>query len=168
MLQMESYDQAKSDFDTSSTHCTTKTGRIWCCKWLLRKSILPTCASYAVERRRYWSSGKMSVGVNVMICLGVFWSGSMLLIAPPYNSELEAGEGTFECPYGEIAVGFKRGKDRIVVLKLTVPMSTTATLLLPDSSSRAQVTRLGGNVGSRAETGSSLTLRHGKYSVRIT
>ena len=89
-------------------------------------------------------------------------------IAPPYNSEFDAVEGTFECPYGEIAVDFKRGKDRIVVLELTVPMSTTATLLLPDSSSRAQVTRLGGNVGSRAETGSSLTLRHGKYSVRIT
>ena len=88
-------------------------------------------------------------------------------IAPPYTSEFDAVEGNFECPYGEIAVGFKRGKDRIVVLELTVPMSTTATLLLPNSSSTAQVTRLGGNVGSRLETGSSLTLRHGKYSVRI-
>ncbi|KAL5330550.1 hypothetical protein ACEPPN_000068 [Leptodophora sp. 'Broadleaf-Isolate-01'] len=87
-------------------------------------------------------------------------------VAPPYTSEFDAVSGTFECPYGEIAVDFKREEDGAVVLQLTVPMSTSATVMLPSMSSVAQMTRHG---SSRTESiGSSLTLRHGKYVVRIT
>ncbi|PVH74648.1 glycoside hydrolase family 78 protein [Cadophora sp. DSE1049] len=89
-------------------------------------------------------------------------------VAPPYTSEFDAVEGTFDCPYGEIAVDFKRGKDSVVELELTVPMSTTATVLLPNPSSTAQVTRHADKTGSKTETGASLLLRHGRYSVRIS
>ncbi|KAH7382048.1 glycoside hydrolase family 78 protein [Cadophora sp. MPI-SDFR-AT-0126] len=89
-------------------------------------------------------------------------------VAPPYVSEFDAVKGTFECPYGEIAVDFKRGKDGVVVLELTVPLSTTPTVLLPDPSSMAQVTRHADKSSSKTETGASILLRHGKYSVRIT
>lgn len=54
-------------------------------------------------------------------------------VRPPYESEFNEVEGTVECPYGLIEVHFRRSAGK-VSLNLTVPMSTTATLDLPDKS----------------------------------
>lgn len=62
-------------------------------------------------------------------------------VAPSYTSEFGEVKGSFVCPYGMIEVGFKRGKSGDVVLRLTVPMSTEPTVMLPDGTEKVQITR---------------------------
>ncbi|KAL0940469.1 alpha-l-rhamnosidase [Colletotrichum truncatum] len=84
-------------------------------------------------------------------------------VKPPLKSEFNLVEGTFECPYGNIEVTFKRAGDD-VRMKITVPTSTTATLLLPRDESEAEVTRQGGGNLRRA-TGKKVKLLPGKYEL---
>ncbi|TEA10539.1 hypothetical protein C8034_v009547 [Colletotrichum sidae] len=63
-------------------------------------------------------------------------------LKPPLKAEFELVEGTFECPYGNIEVTFKReGED--VRMEVTVPTSTVATLLLPRDESSVEIKRQG-------------------------
>jgi hypothetical protein len=87
------------------------------------------------------------------------------IISPPYTAEFEYVKGTVDCPYGEIDIGFTRGKDGEVQLDLKIPMSTTSTVRLPDNSKSVRLCREGGK--ERIEKSDRLTLSHGRYSVII-
>jgi hypothetical protein len=89
-------------------------------------------------------------------------------ISPPYVSEFGAVRGTVESPYGKIVVNFEKSENGFVKLDLEIPMSTTATLTLPEERKQeVRFRREGGE--ERTETGSgSLTLTHGKYHVDIS
>jgi hypothetical protein len=87
-------------------------------------------------------------------------------IAPPYTLEFESVIGTVECPYGEISISFHRLPDQSVVLDLIIPMSTTATMLMHESSAVAEVTRDGGETVIK-EQQPAVVLGYGKYKVHI-
>ena len=87
-------------------------------------------------------------------------------IAPPYVSEFGAVSGIFDCPYGLIMVAFKREESGDIILRLTIPMSTEATLLLPVEAKSVEVTRCDGE--TKRSSGESIQLRHGSYIIRIT
>ena len=86
-------------------------------------------------------------------------------ISPPYTAEFNAVKGSVDCPYGKIDIEFNRGEDGEVRLDLRVPMSTTATVKLPENGRSVRVSREGGK--ERIENGDSLTLSHGRYRVLI-
>ncbi|KAK6225464.1 hypothetical protein QIS74_01511 [Colletotrichum tabaci] len=84
-------------------------------------------------------------------------------VKPPLKSEFNVVEGTFQCPYGLIEVIFKReGED--VRMKVTVPTSTTATLLMPREESKVEVVRAGSD-GSRDVSGTKVQLLPGRYDL---
>lgn len=87
------------------------------------------------------------------------------VISPPRTAEFDSVKGTVDCPYGKIDIDFSRGKDGEVSLNLTVPMSTTAIVKLPGISKSVRVLREGGQ--ERTETGKTLTLSHGRFSVIV-
>lgn len=86
-------------------------------------------------------------------------------VSPPYVSEFGAVKGTVECPYGTIAIEFQRLRDGLMRLDLTVPMSTTASVLLPKELKSLELCRQGKTV--EVEVGQSLTLRHGQYILQM-
>ncbi|CZR66690.1 uncharacterized protein PAC_16591 [Phialocephala subalpina] len=87
-------------------------------------------------------------------------------VAPPYTSEFGEVKGSFDCPYGVIEAEYSREGNGEVVLKLTVPMSTEATVVLQESAKKIEVTREHGE--TREVEGGSVILRHGKYVVWMT
>ena len=87
-------------------------------------------------------------------------------VRPPYESEFNEVEGTVDCPYGLIEVYFRRSTS-VISLELTVPMSTTATLDLPDAHGKANVERVGGSSREIAVEESAIELKHGKYCITI-
>ncbi|KAI8254602.1 hypothetical protein K4K58_006270 [Colletotrichum sp. SAR11_239] len=84
-------------------------------------------------------------------------------VKPPLRSEFNLVEGTFECPYGMIEVTFKREGDD-VRMKVTVPTSTKATLLLPRDESAVEIVRQGTD-GSRKAAGKRVQLLPGHYDL---
>ncbi|KAJ0331409.1 hypothetical protein COL922a_012005 [Colletotrichum nupharicola] len=84
-------------------------------------------------------------------------------VKPPLRSEFNLVEGTFECPYGMIEVTFKREGDD-VRMKVTVPTSTKATLLLPRKESAVEISRQGTD-GSRKAAGKRVQLLPGHYDL---
>jgi len=86
-------------------------------------------------------------------------------ISPPYNSEFNSVNGMIDCPYGKIDIRFSRGVDGGVRLDMTIPMSTTASIKLPENSKSVRVSREGGK--EWIEKNDSLTLSHGRYCVLI-
>lgn len=87
-------------------------------------------------------------------------------IDPPYTSEFNSVQGTVECPYGLIAVDFRRAGST-VHLKLTVPVGTTATVRLPEKASAVQLTREGGATKTMVDAGASVELQHGTFSLVV-
>ncbi|KAF5526523.1 hypothetical protein CGCA056_v002304 [Colletotrichum aenigma] len=87
-------------------------------------------------------------------------------VKPPLRSEFNLVEGTFECPYGMIEVTFKREGDD-VRMKVTVPTSTKATLLLPRDESEVEITRQGTD-GSRKAGGKRVQLLPGHYDLMLS
>lgn len=86
-------------------------------------------------------------------------------VSPPYESEFGEVKGSFDCPYGVIEVYLLREENGDMMLRLRVPMSTEAEVLLPKSAKRIEVTRRDGD--ARIMTGDSIKLSHGYYTVRI-
>ncbi|KAK2761418.1 alpha-l-rhamnosidase [Colletotrichum kahawae] len=84
-------------------------------------------------------------------------------VKPPLRSEFNLVEGTFECPYGMIEVTFNREGDD-VRMKVTVPTSTKATLLLPRDESAVEIIRQGTS-GSRKASGKRVQLLPGHYDL---
>ncbi|KAF4920571.1 hypothetical protein CGCVW01_v006758 [Colletotrichum viniferum] len=87
-------------------------------------------------------------------------------VKPPLRSKFNLVEGTFECPYGMIEVTFKREGDD-VRMKVTVPTSTKATLLLPRDESEVEITRQGTD-GSRKAGGKRVQLLPGHYDLVLS
>jgi hypothetical protein len=89
-------------------------------------------------------------------------------VRPPYESEFNEVEGRVECPYGLIGVRFRREKGGgTVVLDLTVPISTTATVHLPETCGNVEVTRAGSRHLEVQHEGKSVQLCHGTYVLKI-
>jgi hypothetical protein len=89
-----------------------------------------------------------------------------LSIAPPYESEFDHVYGTVDCPYGVIAISFKRtGRNEQVTLEVTIPMGTTATIKLPNEEGEAEVQRE--NSWRRKVKGASFELKHGSYTIQV-
>ncbi|KAK8120030.1 uncharacterized protein PG998_004656 [Apiospora kogelbergensis] len=66
-------------------------------------------------------------------------------VRPPLSSEFQYVEGRVDCPYGEINITFDRraseGDKQTIKMKVSVPMSTTAFLLLPNDDSSVDAVR---------------------------
>ncbi|KAF2165015.1 glycoside hydrolase family 78 protein [Zasmidium cellare ATCC 36951] len=89
-------------------------------------------------------------------------------IRPPYESEFDEVQGNVDCPYGQIKVHFRRERDAgKVLLDLVVPVSTTATLELPDLHVAVLLEPW---KGPKLELGSNerrVKISHGKYIVTM-
>jgi hypothetical protein len=86
-------------------------------------------------------------------------------VTPPYISEFNSVRGVVDCPYGKIEIEFKRGHNGYMQLNLTVPMSTTATVVMPKELKSLELSRRGTEV--EAEVDKTLMLRHGQYSLHL-
>ncbi|GJC83603.1 hypothetical protein ColLi_06441 [Colletotrichum liriopes] len=84
-------------------------------------------------------------------------------VKPPLKSEFNLVEGSFECPYGLIEVTFRRESED-VQMKVTVPTSTTATLLMPRDESKVEVSRVGSD-GVKNVFGTKVKLLPGRYNL---
>ncbi|KAF6835293.1 alpha-l-rhamnosidase [Colletotrichum plurivorum] len=84
-------------------------------------------------------------------------------VKPPLRSEFDFVEGTVDCPYGKIEVTFRREAED-VRMKITVPTSTTATLLLPREESSVEIVRQGSDK-PREASGKGVQLRQGTYDL---
>lgn len=87
-------------------------------------------------------------------------------IDPPYASEFNSVHGTVECPYGLIAVDFRRTLSTIR-LQVTVPVGTTAIVSLPENARAVQLNREGGATKDLGDGGAMVELQHGTYSLVI-
>lgn len=86
-------------------------------------------------------------------------------INPPYVSEFVYVKGNVDCPYGMIEIEFQRSENGLVKLDFTVPMGTTASVLLPKGLTSLELTRK--NKTIEVGIGSQLILRHGQYTLQI-
>lgn len=91
-------------------------------------------------------------------------------VKPPLKSEFQHVEGSVECPYGKIAIEYRRdAKNKEVSMKIDVPTSTTGILVLPSDTSSVSIVRLQGNAKSDEvkESGTRINLKPGRYELRI-
>ena len=87
-------------------------------------------------------------------------------VDPPYEAEFDHVHGTFECPFGDIAIEFKRNNGQ-VTLSVTVPFGTTALVKLPRVYERASLVREDDGTPS-ALVHNDLSLSHGSYVITIS
>jgi hypothetical protein len=87
-------------------------------------------------------------------------------VKPPLNSEFGKVDGSVECPYGLIEVAYEKHGDD-ASMKITVPTSTTAYLVLPREESQAVLTRVGKDGWEETKKGTRIALRPGRYEVAI-
>jgi hypothetical protein len=85
-------------------------------------------------------------------------------VTPPYESEFGAVNGSVECPYGQIVIDFQRLKDRIV-LSLAVPMSTTASVMLPKAFKSFELKREG--IKKDVAFTRPVELKHDRYTLEM-
>lgn len=90
----------------------------------------------------------------------------MFRIAPPYSSEFNHVEGSFESPYGLISIKFDRTADEEYELRVTVPLGTRALIAFPKSGMHITVERRGGSKG--ALDGENTTLGSGSYLIQMS
>ncbi|PVH99981.1 glycoside hydrolase family 78 protein [Periconia macrospinosa] len=91
-------------------------------------------------------------------------------VKPPLNSEFQCVEGTVECPYGKIAIEYRReGDGEGASMKVTVPTSTTGILVLPKETSKVTIARLRRGLKNDAVTkrGTRINLKPGIYELQI-
>ncbi|KAI0205105.1 alpha-rhamnosidase [Astrocystis sublimbata] len=92
-------------------------------------------------------------------------------VKPPLRSEFRHVEGSMECPYGNIQIEYdcrsSADGQEVASMKVTVPTSTTAFLLLPDDSSSVEIYRMGTD-GIRTATGKRIALKPGKYDLSLS
>jgi len=56
-----------------------------------------------------------------------------IIIQPHPSDKLTYSRATFESPYGKIASGWERKEGKVIV-KVSIPVNTTATIILPAGS----------------------------------
>ena len=85
-------------------------------------------------------------------------------VRPPYESEFKEVDGTVDCPYGLIEVRYHR-QETESCLELTVPMSTSAIVYLPDAHDGVVLERNGGSSREVLSSETAVELRHGQYTL---
>lgn len=91
------------------------------------------------------------------------------LVDPPYRSEFEDVQGQMECPYGMIRIQYsKNSSTGNVIIKLDVPMSTTATLRLPQLQDNDLNVDKNGRHIPVGQDCDEISIRHGSYRVAFT
>ncbi|KAF2226005.1 bacterial alpha-L-rhamnosidase-domain-containing protein [Elsinoe ampelina] len=87
------------------------------------------------------------------------------IVNPAWESEFGKVQGNVDTPYGDVAVTWEK-KSGGYALDVTVPFGTTATIKLPEGTSKASFEREKG--GKQQVDGKSIELRHGAYSFDIS
>ncbi|THY68616.1 hypothetical protein D6C97_00125 [Aureobasidium pullulans] len=89
------------------------------------------------------------------------------LVRPPYDSEFKDVEGFVDCPYGRIEVKFGQTSEK-VVLNVTVPVGTEASISIPESfGSSVKVLRGDREVAANRKGQNHLQLKNGGYSIEF-
>ncbi|THW74063.1 hypothetical protein D6D19_05134 [Aureobasidium pullulans] len=88
------------------------------------------------------------------------------VVRPPYDSEFKDVEGFVDCPYGRITVKFSQTAEK-VVLNLTVPVGAEASIAIPENFGSSVKVLRGDQEVAADQSGQTLKLKNGGYSIEF-